>query len=136
MSTSDAGTVPYRFEHGFPDSETTERVRNEQDLRHAIEAYRFFYPTVSFEGCMNGQRDAGTVDNESCLIMACGPRHTLFTGNSDTPYLGGNLDLGRAGPMVIEVPAGRTSGSSTTTTSAGSWTSVSPAPTAARGAST
>jgi hypothetical protein len=105
MSTTDTGLVPYTFDQGFPDHDTAERVRNEQDLRHAIEAYRFFYPTVSFEGCMNGQREAGAEDNKSCIIMACGPRHVLFTGNSDTPYLGGNLDL-KKGAMVVEVPAG------------------------------
>jgi hypothetical protein len=106
MTTSDAGTTPYMFDRGFPDEETSERVRNEQDLRHAIEAYRFFYPTVSFEGCMNGQREAGAEDNKSCMIVACGPRHVLFTGNSDTPYLGGNLDLKAGGAMVIDLPAG------------------------------
>ena len=105
MTTSEAGATPYMFDRGFPDEETSERVRNEQDLRHAIEAYRFFYPTVSFEGCMNGQREAGAEDNKSCVIMACGPRHVLFTGNSDTPYLAGNLDLKAGGAMVIDVPA-------------------------------
>jgi hypothetical protein len=30
----------------------------------------------------------------------------LFTGNSDTPYMGAVLNLKEAGPMVIELPAG------------------------------
>ena len=55
---------------------------------------------------MHGQREAGAEDNKSGILMACGPRHVLFTGNSDTPYLGANLDLKKSGAMVIEVPAG------------------------------
>jgi hypothetical protein len=106
MSTTDAGGTPTPFDQGFPDDDTSERVHNETDLRNAIEVYRFFYPTVSAEGLMNGQREAGAEDNKSGMLMACGPRHVLFTGNSDTPYLGGNLDLKKGGAMVIEVPAG------------------------------
>ena len=66
----------------------SERARNETDLRNAMQAYRFFYPTVSAEGLMNGQREAGAEDNKSGMLMACGPRYLLFTGNSDMPYLG------------------------------------------------
>jgi len=91
---------------GFRTPEQARRVADEADLSRAIQAYCFFYPTVSMEGAMHGQRDAGAEDNKAALIMACAPRHVVFTGNSDTPYLGAVLDLKESGPMVVEVPPG------------------------------
>ena len=52
------------------------------DLQNALEAYHFFYPTVSMEGSIGGTRDAGIEDNKSALVMACQPRHLLFTGKT------------------------------------------------------
>ena len=88
---------------GFPTPEQVQRVGDEASLSRAIQAYCFFYPTVSMEGTMHGQREAGAEDNKAAIVMACEPRHWLFTGNSDTPYLGAVLDLKQAGPMVVEV---------------------------------
>ena len=48
-----------RFKPGFPNPETTRTARDDADLQRAIAAYRFWYPTVSAEGIMQGQRDAG-----------------------------------------------------------------------------
>jgi hypothetical protein len=95
----------YTFEHGFPTSEASRRAHDDADLMGALEAYRFFFPTVSMEATIVGQRKAGVEEGKSALLMACQPRHLLFTGNSDTPYMGAVLDL-RAGPMVVEVPQG------------------------------
>jgi hypothetical protein len=96
----------YEFKGGYPTAETAKLVQDEQDFQRAVQAYRFFYPTVSMEGTMQGQRDAGAKDNQGALILAGGPRHTLFTGNSDTPYMGGVFNLKETGPLVIELPAG------------------------------
>jgi hypothetical protein len=49
---------PYKFEHGFPAAGTAERAYDADDLRRAIEAYKFFYLTVSTEAVMQqGQAD-------------------------------------------------------------------------------
>jgi hypothetical protein len=40
------------------------------------------------------------------LILAGGPRHVLFTGNADTPYMGGVFNLKETGPLVVELPPG------------------------------
>jgi hypothetical protein len=93
------------FEQGYPAPETARRVREERDYGRAVEAYRFFYPTVSTEGMLEGNRQAGVVENRSMSIMSCGPKQILFTGNSDTPYGAGILDL-KEGPMVVELPPG------------------------------
>jgi hypothetical protein len=95
------------FELGFfPAPRTAAEAHGEQDLRRALEAYHFFYPTVSMEGIFRGTRKAGAVDNEAAMMVVAQPRHVGFTLNSDTPYAGGVLDLKKSGPMVIELPAG------------------------------
>ena len=50
------------FRDGFPTADSAEAVQAGQDVRRALEAYRFFYPTVSLEGIFQGTRAAGAVD--------------------------------------------------------------------------
>jgi hypothetical protein len=102
----DIEKVAAQDSNGYPTPETALRVQDEQDYQHAIHAYRFFYPTVSMEGTFQGTRDAGAEDNKNVMILAGSPRHVLFTGNSDTPYMGAVLNLKQSGPMVIDLPAG------------------------------
>jgi hypothetical protein len=90
---------------GFPTPETAQKLRDETDIQRAVTAYRFWYPTVSMEGVFHGQREAGARDNRDFMLLACGPRHILFTGNSDTPYGGAAADL-QGGPIVVELPPG------------------------------
>lgn len=44
---SDSLNGSYAFERGFPTAETAQKACDDTDLTRAIEAYRFFYPTVS-----------------------------------------------------------------------------------------
>ena len=37
----------YAFKGGFPTPETVQQAYDDADLNRAIQAYRFFYPTVS-----------------------------------------------------------------------------------------
>jgi hypothetical protein len=90
---------------GYPKPETLEKTYNETDLDRAVQAYRFFYPTVSGISVFKGNAKAGGVANEVFGVLDTQPRHVGFTYNSDTPYGFVMLDL-RAGPMTIEVPAG------------------------------
>jgi len=96
----------YEFIGGYPSKTTAQRSYDEVDLGRAIQAYHFFYPTVSMEATFQGQRDAGALDNKGAMILAGGPRHVLFTGNSDTPYMGTAVNLEETGPIVIELPPG------------------------------
>jgi hypothetical protein len=99
-------TSTIQLDRGFPIPRSAADSHNAQDLRRALEAYHFFYPTVSMEGIIRGTRAAGAVDNKSAFMVTAKPRHAGFTLNSDTPYAGGILDLRRSGPMVVEVPLG------------------------------
>lgn len=94
------------FEAGYPTETCAHAVLAEVRRRRAVEAYRFFYPTVSLEGIFQGARDVGVVDNEGTLMIEARPHHVGFTLNSDTPYAGGPFDLRTFGPLVIEVPSG------------------------------
>jgi hypothetical protein len=99
-------TSVMEFEHDFPARASAEMVHREQDRRRALEAYHYFYPTVSLEGIARGTRAAGAADNKAALLVMARPRHVGFTLNSDTPYAGGILDLRASGPMVVELPPG------------------------------
>lgn len=96
----------YEFRGDYPITSSAKKALDDSDIIRAIIAYRFFYPTVSFEASAQGQRDAGVQDNKQAMIFATGPRHILFTGNSDTPYMGLVFNLADTGPMVIELPPG------------------------------
>ena len=99
-------TSAIEFEHDFPVAPSAVAAHQEQDLRRALEAYHFFYPTVSMEAIARGTRAAGAADNKAALLVVAQPRHVGFTLNSDTPYAGGILDLRESGPVVIELPPG------------------------------
>src|SRR5690349_3736324 len=94
-------TSTIEFERGFPAGPSAAIAHREQDWRRALEAYHFFFPTVSMEAIARGTRAAGAADNKAALLVMAQPRHVGFTLNSDTPYAAGILDLrdsGLAGP--------------------------------------
>ena len=100
-------TAPmHAFRGGYPTAQGAQRAQDEQDLQRAVQSYRFFYPTVSMEGVFQGTRNAGVTDNRQAMILSGAPRHVLFTGNSDTPYMGATFNLQETGPLVIELPPG------------------------------
>jgi hypothetical protein len=96
----------HQFRQAYPTADAVRTIRAEEQLHRAVEAYRYFYPVVSTEGIFNGGRELGIEDGKQLMMMAAGPRHLVFTANSDTPYASGALDLAAAGPMVVELPPG------------------------------
>ncbi|XXF81300.1 DUF1254 domain-containing protein [Myxococcaceae bacterium GXIMD 01537] len=100
------GAPSAKQDRGFPSADTAKRAQDEEDFRRAVEAYRFFYPTVSVEAIFNGGREAGISDGKAFLLLSAGPRHLVFTANSDTPYASGAVDLKESGPVVVDLPPG------------------------------
>ncbi len=96
----------YTFERGFPTADTAEAANEATDLRRAIEAYKFFYPTVATEGVFEQFVPHGMVPNEVGIIMPQDPEQQFAYANQDTPYILNVLDLKAVGPMVVELPAG------------------------------
>ncbi|HSY72464.1 MAG TPA: DUF1254 domain-containing protein, partial [Alloacidobacterium sp.] len=95
----------YTFERGFPTSDTAQKAYDDIDLNRAIEAYRFFYPTVSGAAMFKGNAKLEIIPNKVFGTLDTQPKHVGFTLNSDTPYAPLLLDLSQ-GPMVVELPAG------------------------------
>ncbi len=95
----------YEFVGGYPTPETVARAYDEADLNRAVSAYRFFYPTVSFEATWRGNLAGGVVANRVFPLLEGTPQQLVFTPNSDTPYSALALDLS-AGPMVLDLPPG------------------------------
>lgn len=95
----------YIFKGGFPAPEDVQTAYDDADLNRAVQAYRFFYPTVSGAAIFKGNRDCGLIDNHVFGALDGKPHHVGFTYNSDTPYGPVQLDL-RIGPMTIELPPG------------------------------
>jgi hypothetical protein len=90
---------------GFPAPADAQRLHEEADFNRALQAYRFFYPSVSIMGTWKGNLQGGVVPNQVFALLEGTPKQLVFTPNSDTPYAGIALDLS-TGPMVIEVPPG------------------------------
>jgi heat shock protein HslJ len=96
----------YVFRGGFPTPETTHNAYLDSDLNRAIEAYKFFYPTVSFAAGFAAMEKAGIKVNGGGILLEGSPKQLVFTPNSDTPYAMVSLDL-KVGPIVVEMPAGQ-----------------------------
>src|SRR4051812_7763029 len=94
------------FKRGYPSAETAEILYDQEELHRAIEAYRFFYATVSMEAVFNGGREIGIGGGRALMVLAARPPHLVFPATSDTPYASGVLDLQTMGPTVIDLPAG------------------------------
>jgi hypothetical protein len=95
----------YRFQGSYPTAATVRKAYDDADLVRAIQAYKFFYPTVSIGATWEGNADAGLIANKMWMLLLGNPHQTVLTPNSDTPYTGANIDLG-IGPFVVEMPAG------------------------------
>lgn len=97
----------YAFERGFPaNDKTIQAARDATFLRRAVEAYKYFYPTVATEAVMQQFEPFGARANEVGIIMPQDPEQQFSVANQDTPYVIAVFDLKKAGPMVIEVPEG------------------------------
>jgi len=95
----------YAFVGGYPTEATVQRAYDDADLNRAIQSYKFFYPTMSMVGLVEGLKAQGGVANLGGGIIQATPAVIAFTANSDTPYGASFFDL-TDGPWVIELPAG------------------------------
>ncbi len=52
---------PLQFERGYPTADTAEKAHYAADLRRAIEAYKFFFPTLGSEAVMQQMLSNGAM---------------------------------------------------------------------------
>src|ERR1700759_2828931 len=98
-----ATTPEYGFAGGYPTAETVRRSYDEADLNRAVEAYRFFYPSVSIMATWKGNLRAGMVANRVFGLLEGTPKQFVFSPTYDTRYSCLPLDVS-AGPMVLDFP--------------------------------
>ena len=104
-ASASASAEGYEFVGGYPTEATIQKAYDEADLNRAIQAYKFFYPTVSGAAIGLGNEAIGVKANSVFGTLDSKPGQIGFTLNSDTPYAPVVLDLSK-GPMVVDVPAG------------------------------
>jgi hypothetical protein len=103
-NSSESGSG-YEFVGGYPTEATIKKAYDDADLTRAIQAYKFFYPTVSGEGLVKGNDSIKIIPNKSFGTLDTKPGQVGFTLNSDTPYGPIPIDLSD-GPMIIDIPKG------------------------------
>jgi hypothetical protein len=96
------------FFDGLPSLETTQLVYDNLDFLRGVEVFLNGIPIASLEGLRAGHETMGvTKGNQMLLADELLDSHPLFlTGNTDTVYCSGFLDLERDGPTVVEIPPG------------------------------
>ena len=97
------------FERGYPTAETARKLFDELDYQRAVQAYLWGYPAVSFESIrIATKRDLNGELNDMFIADKFADAQSVFlTANDTTIYAYTNVDLGKAGPVVIDVPPGR-----------------------------
>ena len=104
VQTQHLGTL--NFKDGIPDAATTQKLYDELDYLHAVDAFISGYPGVSQHAIRKGFIEAGINDNDAALMSGLMNASSIFlTGNADTVYLWSYLDLTK-GPLVVEAPPG------------------------------
>ncbi len=104
-NSSSPNDVDYEFVNGYPTATTIQKAYDDVDFNRAVQAYRFFYPTVSGEAILQGNLAINIKPNAVFGTLDTKPQQIGFTLNSDTPYGPVLLDLSN-GPTVVELPAG------------------------------
>ncbi len=93
-----------QFKDGYPIGDTAEKLRDELDYLHGVEAFMNSIQGVSLYALREGFADVGVKDGEFIITSELMDGKSLFlTANADTVYFWGNLDLSK-GPVVVETP--------------------------------
>ena len=89
----------------LPPPDEVARIRRDALLNRAVEAYKFFYPTVSMLLNFEALEQYGAHRNRGFLIQLTTPDIVTLTQNSDTPYGLAYADAS-GGPVVLDIPPG------------------------------
>jgi hypothetical protein len=106
VETEQLGTL--KFFDGLPDEATVEKVYDNLDRMRGVQAFLDLVPVASVEGLRRGMEKLGIDQSHKILLYEdLMDSNSLFlTGNTDTIYAIGMLDLQRDGPTVVEIPPG------------------------------
>ena len=93
-----------RFTDGFPDDATVEKVFDNLDFQHAVQAFLTTMPAASLVASRKAVRGFGP-DNQTVIIFESlmDSRSLFLTANTESIYAVAWLDL-KNGPIVVESP--------------------------------
>ena len=81
------------------------------DFQRATQAYLWSLPLMGFARWQQQHEQVfGAKDTDLVIYNSYRDKLGLLTANATTPYILGFPNLGRTGPLVIEIPAGPTAG--------------------------
>jgi hypothetical protein len=99
------------FEGGYPSKKAIDRLYESLDLQRAVQAYLWALPVTGFAQWQRQQVEVfGAEDGDVVFYSSHRDKLGMLGPLPDTPYLVGFYDLMASGPMVLEYPAGETSG--------------------------
>ena len=96
------------FTDGFPTQSTADLLYDHLDFLRGVEVFLSCVPAASLEAMRIGMEEVGvTACHQVGILDRLLDSTPLFlTGNTDTVYVSGILDLERDGPTVVEIPPG------------------------------
>jgi len=96
------------FFDGLPSPKTTQLVYDNLDFLRGVEVFLNGIPMASIEGLRMGHETQGATNSNQMLLadQLLDSTPLFLTGNTDTVYCSGFLDLERDGPTVVEIPPG------------------------------
>jgi hypothetical protein len=96
------------FFDGLPSQETTQKVFDNLDFLRGVEVFLNCIPMASLEAMRAGHEVVGVTKSSQMLLadQLLDSDPLFLTGNTDTVYCSGILDLERDGPTVVEIPPG------------------------------
>jgi hypothetical protein len=99
---------PLVFDDGRPSPDTVDRLYDFVDLMRCVQVFLDGIPAASLEAMRAGLAEQG-IDGCHRVLIAEDLMDSVplfLTGNTDTVYAAGLLDLERDGPTVVEIPPG------------------------------
>ena len=93
-----------RFNDGFPDDVTVEKVYDNLDFQRGVQAFLSAMPAASLRAMREGIRKFGP-DNRTVILFETlmDSRSLFLTATAETPYAMAWLNL-KGGPVVVETP--------------------------------
>jgi len=96
------------FYDGLPSKATSQKVFDYLDTTRGMQVFLSAIPAASVEAMYLGNRKMGVKASNYVLMMddLMDSPALFLTGNTDTVYASGILDLKKDGPTVVEIPPG------------------------------
>ena len=96
------------FFDGLPTPETSQKVWDNLDFMRGVETFLNGIPIASLEALRLGHVQMGVTNSNQMLLadQLLNSNPLFLTGNTDTVYCSGFLDLECDGPTVVEIPPG------------------------------